>query len=43
MKEETERAFSAWHQKKYSQPVTIRWREAGGGTSQIIRLLTRGI
>ena len=39
IKNETERAFSAWHQKKYGEPVTIRWREAGGGTSQIIRFL----
>jgi len=39
IKTETARAFSAWHLKKYGQAVTIRWREAGGGTSQIIRLL----
>jgi ABC-type Fe3+ transport system substrate-binding protein len=39
IKNETERAFAAWHQKKYGEPVVIRWREAGGGTSQIIRLL----
>ncbi len=39
IKTETARAFSAWHLKKYGQPVTVRWREAGGGTSQIIRLL----
>jgi ABC-type Fe3+ transport system substrate-binding protein len=39
IKEETERAFSAWHEKKYGQPATIRWREVGGGTSQIIRFL----
>ncbi len=40
VKEETARAFSAWHQQHYGRPVTIRWYEAGGGTSQIIRLLT---
>jgi ABC-type Fe3+ transport system substrate-binding protein len=39
IKEETARAFSAWHEKKYGQPATIRWREAGGGTSQILRFL----
>jgi ABC-type Fe3+ transport system substrate-binding protein len=39
IKSETARAFSAWHEKKYGQPVKIRWREAGGGTSQIIRML----
>jgi ABC-type Fe3+ transport system substrate-binding protein len=40
IKEETSRAFSAWHEKKYGRPVTIRWREAGGGTSQIVRFLS---
>ncbi len=39
IKEETSRAFSAWHQKKYGHPAIIRWREAGGGTSQIIKML----
>jgi ABC-type Fe3+ transport system substrate-binding protein len=39
IKEETARGFSAWHEKTYGQPVTIRWREAGGGTSQMVRLL----
>ncbi len=39
IKEETARAFSAWHEKKYGQPATIRWRETGGGTSQILRFL----
>jgi ABC-type Fe3+ transport system substrate-binding protein len=39
IKEETSRAFSAWHEKKYGQPATIRWREVGGGTSQIVRFL----
>jgi ABC-type Fe3+ transport system substrate-binding protein len=39
IKTETARAFSAWHLKKYGRAVTVRWREAGGGTSQIIRLL----
>jgi len=39
IKEETARAFSDWHEKKYGQPATIRWREAGGGASQIVRFL----
>ena len=39
IKSETERAFSAWHQQKYGAPATVRWREAGGGTSQITRML----
>jgi ABC-type Fe3+ transport system substrate-binding protein len=39
IKDETARAFSAWHEKRYGTPVTIRWREAGGGTTQIIRYL----
>jgi ABC-type Fe3+ transport system substrate-binding protein len=38
-KEETARAFAAWHQQHYGVPVTIRWREAGGGSSQIVRYL----
>jgi ABC-type Fe3+ transport system substrate-binding protein len=39
VKEEMARAFSAWHQAHYGTPVAIRWREAGGGTSQILRML----
>jgi ABC-type Fe3+ transport system substrate-binding protein len=39
IKEETSRAFSAWHEKKYGEPATIRWHETGGGTSQIVRFL----
>lgn len=39
VKNETARAFSEWYLKKYGQPATVRWREAGGGTSQIIRQL----
>jgi ABC-type Fe3+ transport system substrate-binding protein len=39
IKEETQRAFSAWHEKKYGSPAIIRWRETGGGGSQIIRFL----
>ena len=39
IKEETSRAFSAWHEKQYGQSATIRWREAGGGTSQVLRFL----
>jgi ABC-type Fe3+ transport system substrate-binding protein len=39
IKEETSRAFSAWHERKYGRPAVIRWREAGGGTSQILRFL----
>jgi ABC-type Fe3+ transport system substrate-binding protein len=39
IKDETSRAFSAWHQKTYGEPAVIRWREAGGGGSQIVRFL----
>jgi ABC-type Fe3+ transport system substrate-binding protein len=39
IKEETARAFSSWHEKKYGTPAIVRWREVGGGTSQIIRFL----
>ena len=39
IKEETFRAFSAWHEKKYGSPAVIRWRDAGGGSSQIVRML----
>ena len=39
IKDETARAFAAWHQQHYGKPVTIRWREAGGGTTQINRYL----
>jgi ABC-type Fe3+ transport system substrate-binding protein len=39
IKEETSRAFSAWHEKTYGRPAVIRWRETSGGTSQIIRFL----
>ena len=39
IREETARAFSAWHQQHYGTPATIRWREAGGGTTQITRYL----
>jgi len=39
IQEETSRAFSAWHQKKYGTPATVRWRQAGGGASQIVRFL----
>jgi ABC-type Fe3+ transport system substrate-binding protein len=39
IKDETSRAFSAWHEKKYGRLAMIRWREAGGGASQIVRFL----
>ncbi len=39
IQEETSRAFSAWHQKKYGSPAIIRWRQASGGASQIVRFL----
>ena len=39
IKEETSRAFSAWHEKTYGRPAIIRWKEAGGGGSQIVRFL----
>jgi ABC-type Fe3+ transport system substrate-binding protein len=40
IKEETARAFSVWHANKYGRPATIHWREAGGGSSQIVRFLS---
>jgi ABC-type Fe3+ transport system substrate-binding protein len=39
IKDETARTFRSWHEQKYGTPVTIRWREVGGGTSQIMRFL----
>jgi ABC-type Fe3+ transport system substrate-binding protein len=39
IKDETARAFAAWHQQHYGRAVTIRWIETGGGTSQMIRYL----
>jgi hypothetical protein len=39
IKLETARAFSAWHEEKYVGSATIRWREASGGGSQIVRFL----
>jgi ABC-type Fe3+ transport system substrate-binding protein len=39
IKDETSRAFSSWHEQKYGEPAIIRWREAGGGSSQILRFL----
>jgi ABC-type Fe3+ transport system substrate-binding protein len=39
IKDETSRAFSAWHQQTYGQPAVIRWRALGGGGSQIIKFL----
>jgi ABC-type Fe3+ transport system substrate-binding protein len=39
IRDETARAFRAWHAEKYGAPVVIRWREVGGGTSQIVRFL----
>jgi len=39
IKDETSRAFSAWHRKMYGQPAVIRWRVLGGGGSQIIKFL----
>ena len=39
IKEETARAFDAWHQKKYGSPGIVRWRDVGGGGSQIVRFL----
>jgi ABC-type Fe3+ transport system substrate-binding protein len=38
IKDETARAFRAWHEQKYGFPVTVRWRDVGG-TSQIVRFL----
>lgn len=39
IKEETSRAFNAWHEKTYGRPGIIRWKEVGGGGSQIVRFL----
>jgi ABC-type Fe3+ transport system substrate-binding protein len=39
IQEETARAFSAWHQQHFGTPATIRWRQAGGGSTQITRYL----
>jgi ABC-type Fe3+ transport system substrate-binding protein len=38
IREETARAFRAWHREKYGTPATVRWRDVGG-TSQILRFL----
>jgi ABC-type Fe3+ transport system substrate-binding protein len=35
IKTETERAFAAWHQATYGEPAIIRWKESGGGTSNM--------
>ena len=39
IQDEVSRAFSAWHLKKYGTPGVVRWRQAGGGASQIVRFL----
>lgn len=39
IREETSSAFSEWHRQKYGIPAIIRWRDAGGGGSQILRFL----
>jgi len=39
IKAETARAFSAWHDRHYGRPVELRWRETGGGTSQMLRAI----
>jgi ABC-type Fe3+ transport system substrate-binding protein len=39
IKDETARAFRLWHEQKYGTPAVVRWREVGGGTSQIVRFL----
>jgi ABC-type Fe3+ transport system substrate-binding protein len=36
---EVARAFSAWHQTRFGEPCTVRWRELGGGTSLMIKFL----
>ncbi len=38
IKDETSRAFRAWHEKTYGIPAVIRWRDAGG-SSQVIKFL----
>ena len=35
---EFERAFSAWHQREYGEPVDVDWRSIGG-TSEIVRYI----
>jgi ABC-type Fe3+ transport system substrate-binding protein len=39
IRHETSLAFSAWHREKYGEPVTLRWRDLGGGTSQMLRFI----
>ena len=38
IRDETSRAFRAWHEQKYGTPATVRWRDVGG-SSQIVRFL----
>lgn len=38
VEQEFEKAFQAWHQQKYGQPVKLEWRNVGGGT-QITQFL----
>jgi len=39
IRDETSRAFSAWHEKTFGEPAVIRWKNLGGGGSQIIKFL----
>ena len=38
IRSEFQRAFSAWHERTYAEPVRISWRTPGG-TSDIVKLL----
>jgi iron(III) transport system substrate-binding protein len=39
IEDEFERAFSAYHEAKFGQPVEIDWRDVGGGSNKIIEFL----
>ncbi|HPA21331.1 MAG TPA: extracellular solute-binding protein [Verrucomicrobiae bacterium] len=39
IRRETGWAFSAWHRAHYGGPAVVRWRDCGGGTSQILRFI----
>ena len=39
IRNETSRAFSDWHHARRGVPAVIRWRDCGGGTSQILRFI----
>lgn len=39
IRRESGRAFSEWHRARYGVGVEVRWRDCGGGTSQILRFI----